>query len=133
MNPLAWLNPGRWLLYASLLASICLGAWRLWENEKKSLEAVGYDRAKAECKIAGDAQASRNAELARKAELTYTVATKTQTRYITQTVKEITHETQNLAACMLSPDAVRLLNAAADCADSDSAAACQSTSELPKP
>ena len=44
MNPLAWLNPGTWLLYGSLVAALALGAWRVHHV----IDQGGYDRAEAE-------------------------------------------------------------------------------------
>ena len=44
MNPLAWLNPGRWILYAALAGALTLGAWRVHHV----IDQGGYDRAEAE-------------------------------------------------------------------------------------
>jgi len=44
MNPLEWLNPGRWLLYGAFIAALALGIWRLDESR----QAIGYARAQAE-------------------------------------------------------------------------------------
>jgi hypothetical protein len=44
MNPLAWLNPGRWMLYAAFAAALALGAWRVHHV----IDEGGYDRAVAE-------------------------------------------------------------------------------------
>ncbi len=41
---MSWLNPGRWLLYAALVAALLLGIWRLDESRQQ----IGYDRATAE-------------------------------------------------------------------------------------
>ena len=44
MNPLSWLSPGRWLLYAAFVGALALGAWRVHHVIDKG----GYDRAEAE-------------------------------------------------------------------------------------
>lgn len=44
MNPLMWLNPGRWLLYGALVAALLLGIYSL----DKSRQAIGYSKAHAE-------------------------------------------------------------------------------------
>ena len=44
MNPLMWLNPGRWVLYGAFVAALLLGIYTL----DKSRQAIGYDRAQAE-------------------------------------------------------------------------------------
>ena len=44
MNPLMWLNPGRWVLYVAFVAALLLGIHTL----DKSRQAIGYDRAQAE-------------------------------------------------------------------------------------
>ncbi|MDE2022026.1 MAG: hypothetical protein KGI71_03940 [Patescibacteria group bacterium] len=120
MNPLAWLNPGRWMLYLALVAALMLGAWRL----ESHIEGIGYAKAKAECAAASAAQAAQNLDLQRSAELRYTVQAQTRDRVIVKTVKEIVHETDNLAACVLTAPALGLLNRAADCARADTAASC---------
>lgn len=60
MNPLAWLNPGTWLLYGSLVAALALGAWRLHHV----IDEGGYERAEAEYQ----AKAFKASELARSKE-----------------------------------------------------------------
>ena len=123
-----WLNPGRWLLYAAFVALV-LGAWRLEEH----IEAKGYARAVAEAAAAAAQQAQQNRELARRAELRYTVAAEQRERVIVQTVKEIQHETVNLAVCSLSAGAVGLLNHAAQCARDDTAATCGAGEQVRNP
>ena len=44
MNPLMWLNPARWMLYAAFAAALTLGAWRVHHV----IDQGGYDRAEAE-------------------------------------------------------------------------------------
>jgi hypothetical protein len=51
LNPLAWLNPGRWLLYIALALALWAGyaAWRSHQQE------LGYQRAVAEFKAQAQA------------------------------------------------------------------------------
>jgi leucyl aminopeptidase (aminopeptidase T) len=109
------------------LASLCIlvlailaGLWKVWHTADKA----GYERAQAEAQAVATAQAQRNAELMRAAELRYTVMQPVREKLITQTLTEVRYVTTNLAACVLEPDAVRMLNDAAICASSNSAAAC---------
>jgi len=44
MNPLAWLNPGRWMLYLALAGAVVLGVHEL----DKWRQQIGHDRAVAE-------------------------------------------------------------------------------------
>lgn len=44
MNPLAWLNPGRWLLYGAFIAALIFGVWLL----EKHIESLGYAKAQTE-------------------------------------------------------------------------------------
>jgi hypothetical protein len=118
------------------LASLCIlvlailaGLWKVWHTA----DAAGYARAQAEAQAVATAQAQRNAELMRAAELRYTVMQPVREKLITQTITEVRYETANLAACPVSAGAVRLLNAAAICASSNSAAACGPGDAVPAP
>lgn len=51
MNPLAWLNPGRWLLYAALAGALWAG-YAAWAHHQQDL---GYQRAVAEFKAQAQA------------------------------------------------------------------------------
>lgn len=88
------------------------------------IEQRGYDRRAAEDRTAMEDQAARNRDLQRASELRYTVVAAAQDRFIVQTITEIRHETDNLAACVLTPAASERLRNAAQCARGDSAAAC---------
>lgn len=85
------------------------------------IDMRGYKRAKAEDAALAAQQAERMRELQRAAELRYTVQAETRDRFIVTTVKEIRHDTENLAACVLTPAARQRLLDAAACADSASA------------
>lgn len=116
-------------LYARIAALVAvmlfIGAcWWKFESVLDAREKVGYERRAAEDAAAMREQAERNRELQRSAEKRYTVQTGIREEFITVTVKEVHHATANLSACVLTPDARRLLNDAADCASNDSPAAC---------
>jgi hypothetical protein len=77
------------------------------------------------------AQRDKNLDLQRAAEKRYVVQGEIRDHYITQTITEVRHETANLAACVLTPVARSLLNAAASCASEDSAASCGADGKVP--
>ena len=112
-----------WAKLASLgilVLAILAGVWKVWHTA----DATGYARARAEAQAVATAQAQRNAELMGAAELRYTVMQPVREKLITQNITEVRYVTQNLAACVLVPDAVRMLNNTAQCASSDQPAAC---------
>jgi hypothetical protein len=83
-----------------------------------------FDAYKVAQERAAQEQIARNLDMQRQAEKRYTVQAEVRDHYITNTVIEVRHETDNLAACKLTDGAVRLLDSAAACAREDSAAAC---------
>lgn len=103
-----------------LLLAMAAAAWKGIDV----LEQRGYDRRAAEDRAAMEDQAARNRDLQRASELRYTVVAAARDRFIVQTITEIRHETDNLAACVLTPAAAERLRNAAQCARGDSAAAC---------
>jgi len=110
-----------------LVLAISAGCWKVYH----AIDSRGYQRAKAEDKAAADAQAARNREMQRAAELRYTVAAEARDRYIIETVTEVRHAAESLAACPV-PDRLRgLLNDAAACARGDPASACGADRPLP--
>lgn len=127
MNPLAWLNPGRWLLLLAAVAALIAGYYAWSDHIGDEREA----QVRAELQAAMQAQAERNRELQRAAETRYTVQAEVRDRFITITQKEVHHATDNLAGCVLRPDAVRLLNDAATCAREDRPAACGTGERVP--
>lgn len=97
-----------------------IGWWRLtayYDNR-------GYQRAWVEAAAALQAQQERNRELQRAAEKRYIVQAGVREEYFVETVKEIEYVTNNLASCELQPAAIKLLNAAAECASDDRPSAC---------
>jgi hypothetical protein len=116
-------------LYARLAALIVIvlaiaGAWWKFDRMLAAADMAGYARARAEDNAAMQAQRNRNLELQRAAEKRYVVQAGIRDHYIVETITEVRHETANLAACQLTPSAVRLFNDAADCARSDRASSC---------
>lgn len=67
MNPLAWLNPGRWLLYGGLMLAIVAGALVYKARIESAADAAGYARAQAEYTAA--ALKAEQAARAREAQL----------------------------------------------------------------
>lgn len=108
MNPLAWLNPGRWLLYGAFVAALLLGIYTL----DKSRQAIGYDRAQAE----HTAAALVASEAARaKEQVLQTKVTKVANDYQTE-------KRRRVADAAVNADRLRELeNALALAADTDTA------------
>ena len=119
----------RALILTAIVAAVVAGWWRLtafYENR-------GYERRAQEDAAAMRAQAERNRDLQRSAELRYTVQQGVRDRYIVKTIKEVRDATVPLAACPVPAPAVRLLNDAADCARGDSPSACGAGEPVRKP
>jgi hypothetical protein len=110
----------RAIAIAILCAAVIAGWWRLTAY----YDGRGYERRKQEDSKAAQEQTDRNRDLQRAAELKYTVQAGVREVFITNTVKEIRYDTQNLAACVLTPGAVRRLHDAAECAREDRPASC---------
>lgn len=133
MNPLAWLNPGRWLLILGIVAAVAIGAPILKARYDAGQQRIGYDKRAKEDKDAANEQAARMRELTRAAELRYTVAREGQDRFFVTTIKEIDHAAAPLATCPVPPDAIRLLNNAARCARGDPGATGCAADPMPSP
>jgi hypothetical protein len=127
VNPLAWLNPGRWLAVMALLGVLTL-AYFGWRGQQRE---IGRQEVRAELATAAEAQTARNRDLQRAAELRYTVTAQAREVFITRTTQEVRRASKSLAACPVPVDAVRLLNAAAACARGDPAAACGAGDVVP--
>jgi hypothetical protein len=127
VNPLAWLNPGRWLAVMALLGVLTL-AYFGWRGQQRE---IGRQEVRAELATAAEAQTARNRDLQRAAELRYTVTAQAREVFITRTTQEVRRVSKSLAACPVPVDAVRLLNAAAACARGDPAAACGAGDVVP--
>lgn len=133
MNPFALLNPGRWLLYLALGLALLAGGALLKARHDAGQQRIGYDRAQAESAQAMRIQQDRMRELARAAELRYTVARQGQDRFFVTTIKEIAHAAAPLASCPVPADAIRLLNNAARCARGDPGATGCAADPVPRP
>jgi hypothetical protein len=107
---------------AAVLLALALiaGWWRLTAH----YERIGYDRRKAEDEAAAELQREANRGRAVQAETKQAAQAQIRERYIVTTVKELVHETDNLAACVLTPAARQRLHDAAACASQDRSAAC---------
>lgn len=116
---------------AVVLGGVLLLAWAALQAYDERRREEGRAEIRAASQAAAEAQTARNLELQRAAEKRYTVQAEPRERFITQTITEVRHATQNLAACRLEPGAVRLLNDAAACARGDSPAACGAGEPLP--
>lgn len=90
-----------------------------WDAERVALQAEVQE------------QRARNLDLQRAAEKRYTVVTEVRERFITKIAPEVRNATDNLAACRLSPAAVRLLDAASRCAGKDRPATCATGDPVP--
>lgn len=125
-------------LYARLAALLVIvlalaGVWWKADRMLAAADQRGYDRRATEDKTAADAQAAKNRDLQRAAELRYVVQGETRDRFFVTTVKEIRDAAAPLASCPVPADVVRLLNDAARCARGDSEAACGPAGPLPAP
>lgn len=113
-------------LYAKAAAAVLVVVALLagWVRLTAYHEAKGYERAQKECAARAEQQREANRKNTRKAEQRHAKKAQARERYLVTTVREIRHETDNLASCTLSaPARQRLLDAAA-CAAEDRTAAC---------
>jgi hypothetical protein len=125
--------PGLPWLRIVLAFGLLLVLWAAFQGFKSQQQEIGYTRAKAEAKVAADAQTARNREMQRAAELRYTVTSQVREKWFVATVKEIRDASAPLAACPVPDAAVRLLDAARACAIGDPAAACGAGDRVPGP
>lgn len=125
------LIPWRWLLLAALAAAVLVGVPILWHRHNADQQQIGYERRAAEDKAAAEAQTARMRDLQRQAELRYTVQATARDRFIVETITEVRHAAQSLAACPV-PDSARVqLNAAASCARGDPGSPCAAGEPVP--
>lgn len=104
MNPLMWLNPGRWVLYGAFVAALLLGIYTL----DKSRQAIGYDRAQAE----HTAAALVASEAARaKEQVLQTKVTKVANDYQTEKRRRVADAAVNADRLRDLQDALSLANA----------------------
>lgn len=131
MNPFNLLGPWKYLAYAAIVVALIVGATVTVHRYNEGLREQGRAEIRTADKAAAQAQEARNRELQRAAELRYTVQAQVRERFIVTTVKEIHDAAAPLAACPL-PEPVRVrLDAAAQCARGDTAAACGPDNAVP--
>lgn len=125
-----------WRAVAALALAAAMAAGYGWIRHAHMEQGRAEVRAEwAEERRQGELQAEIRREAnranARAAELQQVAQTVYRDRFITQTITEIRHVTDPLAACPVPPDAVRMLNDAAACARSDRPASCGSGQPVP--
>lgn len=124
------------LIAAAAVAAVLVTAYFGWRGAQRE---HGREEVRAEWAAeraaqadAVRAQAERNRELQRAAEKRYTVVAEVRDRFITQTITEVRHEAQSLAACPV-PEPVRVrINATAACASGDPAGPCAAGGAVPE-
>ena len=131
MFPLAGISAlaARFVAYGLLLAALAFAVRTL----DKGRQQIGYDRAMAQVQAAADAAATANRTRARAAEVRFVERERVRVETVTQFVKEVRDETDNLAACKLDAGDVRLLNAAASGIGQSGAAPGAADAGLPAP
>lgn len=141
MNPLDLIPVQYRLLAEAIFVLIVLAAaaacgamvmhWRDGTQLAKTQAAWAQERASLAQQV--QQQQAHNIELQQAAEKKYVVQGEARDHYFVTTVKEIHDAAAPLAACPV-PDAVRLrIDAAGDCARSDSPAACDGNQRVPDP
>jgi hypothetical protein len=125
------LNPRLWIALA-LAGVLAFSHFTVYRSGRAAVQAK-WDAAAVAQERASQAQTARNLELQRAAERKYVVQQDARDRFHTVTVKEISREAAPLAACPVPPDAIRMLNAARDCALGNSPASCGADDPLHKP
>lgn len=106
--------------YAAVFVAAITGYF--WWANRVEQQALVEERARVEHQA--EVQRTANRSRARDAELRQIAQTVYRDRFLTKTTTDIRYVTQNLAACVLEPAAVRMLNDAAQCAAEDRSAAC---------
>lgn len=107
-----------WVLVACVAV---FAGYRIWENHVEKRGAL-EERERGE--HAAEMQRTANRSRSQDVERAQGERTVYRDRFIDRTIIEVRHASQNLASCSLTPDTVRLLNAAAECARNDRSAAC---------
>lgn len=109
------------LLIAFGAVAAVLGLWA-WSQHQAEKRGALEERARGE--HAAEMQRTANRSRSQDIERSQGERTVYRDRFIDRTIIEVRDATQNLAACPLNGDTVRLLNAAAECARNDRSAAC---------
>lgn len=116
---------------AAALALVLAAAAYLWWSSSIKREALEAERLRIEHQA--EMQRTANRSRSRDAEQRHAATSTYRDRYITRTITKIRYVTQNLAACTLSPDAIRMLNDVAKCAEDDRPASCASGDPVQPP
>lgn len=106
--------------------------WRAYTRGELSVRQQ-WDAERVQAALQAEERREINRATARQAEQQQATQTVYRDRYITQTITEIRHVTNPLAACPVPPAAVRMLNDAARCAGADRSAACGAGDAVPGP
>ena len=103
-----------WRVWAVMVITITLLAshWKAYVMGKKTVQAEWTIEREASNEKARETR-ERNRTAALTAEKIYIDREKVRTEFLVTTMKEVTHETANLATCALDAGDVGLLNAAA--------------------
>lgn len=104
-----------------VVAAAAVAGYLWWEHRTEQAGALA-ERQRLEA--VADLQREANRDRSRIADQGYAARTVYRDRFITQTITEVRHATADLAHCPVPPAAVRLLNAAAECASEDRPASC---------
>lgn len=115
-----------YVLAGTALAAALVGGTGAWKVQSWRFAAK-------EARAAKDVAAweRRSRELQRASEMRYTVQAGVREKVIVETIVEVRHAAQDLAACPVPDRARSLLNDAARCARGDSAAACGDGEPVP--
>lgn len=117
----------RILLALAIVAAILAG-YLWWENQ---VEARGAMEERARGEHAADMQRTANRSRTQDIERATGERTIYRDRFIDRTIIKVQDATQSLSTCPVPPDAISLLNAAAQCASDDRSAACGPRGTLP--
>lgn len=121
-------------IVAALILALTLAAagWRIYTRGQQSVQRE-WDAERRQAELQAEQRREINRTTARQAETLVAAQAVYRDRYITQTITEIRHVTDLLAACPVPPAAVRMLNDAAACARGDRPASCAAGQPVPGP
>lgn len=115
---------------AVVLALLAAGAWKSYSMGKQTVQAEwAIEREAANEKARETRERNRAAGLT--AEKIYIDREKVRTEFLVSTMKEVTHETANLATCQLDPADIIVLNRAAHRAFENRPAAADTDNAMP--
>lgn len=109
-------------LYAYAGIAVAAVAGYFWWAHQVETKALEGERARVEHQA--ELQRTANRSRSYEAEQRHAGQTVIREKFITKTLTEIRYVTQNLAACVLEPAAIRMLHDAAKCASEDRPASC---------